>query len=358
MTDKRRILIIDPTMPDVGGVRTYVDNLRSLLDEQGHCVDVYQIKRDGGLIDKYVIGSIRFLLNRIASPIGSIVGNWLSGILFDVLVPGNYDIYIVQQLQFLKKSYRKKSICILHALWTDNLQGSKISSWALKKCNNYEKYLVNNYFDIIYTVSKEYADYINEKYNVGKPLNYIENFLAEEFLERNWEDRGTSIVFTGQFNERKNLSYIMEITRIMKSQGYRDLSVKLIGDGPSERTLREMIREYELLDYVDILISPPRQQIKEELAKAKIFIMPSVKESFSYSLLEAKLSGCITVANKELDVPSGFIDFPIDIKKYEETVKIIKNILENENSTCIERKTFENPIDQARKKYSQIIASM
>lgn len=358
MADKKRILIIDPTMPDVGGVRTYVDNLHKLLEGLGHSVDVYQIKRDGGLIDKYAIGAIRFFLNRIATPIGSIVGNWLSGVLFNVLVPGNYDIYIVQQLHFLKESQKKKSICILHALWSDNLQDSNISGWALQKCNNYEKYLVNAYSDITYTVSKEYATYISEKYSTAKPLNYIENFLIEEFLECNWKDRETSIVYTGQFNKRKNLSYLIEIIRIMKSQGVKDFTVKLIGHGPLEMTLRRMINEYQLQEYMDILISPPRQKIKAELSKAKIFIMPSVKESFSYSLLEAKLSGCITIANKELEVPPGFIDYPIDVKQYENTVEIVRNILEKENDTHIVKRIFENPLEQARKKYSQIVASM
>ena len=39
-----------------------------------------------------------------------------------------------------------------------------------------------------------------------------------------------------------------------------------------------------------------------------LFIHTSVKESFSYALLEAKLAGLITVAYSGLQVPSEFID--------------------------------------------------
>ena len=45
--------------------------------------------------------------------------------------------------------------------------------------------------------------------------------------------------------------------------------------------------------------------------KHGVYLHTSIKESFSYSLLEAKLAGLTTCAYEKLEVPLEFVDIPI-----------------------------------------------
>ena len=49
----------------------------------------------------------------------------------------------------------------------------------------------------------------------------------------------------------------------------------------------------------------------EQFSTCSICLHTSTKESFSFSLLEAKLLGLTTVAYGGLEVPSEFIDIPV-----------------------------------------------
>ena len=54
------------------------------------------------------------------------------------------------------------------------------------------------------------------------------------------------------------------------------------------------------------------KEIFNELSKHSIYIHTSLKESFSLSLLEAKIAGLSTVAYKHLQVPKIFIDYGVN----------------------------------------------
>lgn len=353
----KKILLVDRTTPDVGGVRTYISNLKLLLNTMGYEVDVYTTTKNGSFLDQYVIAGIRFLLNRVYRPIGIIADNWLFGFMFNLILPTKYDLYILQQPLYLNTKNKAKSISIVHAVWTDNLQGSKVNESSVDKCFSYEKYLLNKNHDINFTVSENYANYLTERYSLTDSMQYIDNFLAEDFLSESWKERTIDILFTGQFNERKNLYFLLNVVKVFKANNpNKKLNVMLIGDGPLHSKIQEFIQKEELQDLVEIIISPPREEIKTNLANAKIFMLPSLKESFSYSLLEAKLSGCITIATKGLEVPDGFIDYSLGLEDPTDIIEVIEGILNEDFDPNEISKGFVNPIDIAREKFTNLLS--
>jgi len=48
----KKILLVDRTNPDVGGVRTYITNLTLLLTSLGYEVDVYSTTNNGSFLDR------------------------------------------------------------------------------------------------------------------------------------------------------------------------------------------------------------------------------------------------------------------------------------------------------------------
>ena len=99
-------------------------------------------------------------------------------------------------------------------------------------------------------------------------------------------------------------------------------SLTIIGSGPDESKLREIAGNYGLP--VKFLGNKTTKEIFNELSKHEIYIHTSVKESFSLSLLEAKIAGLRTIAYKYLEVPKEFIDYGVDdFKEYKWFKKII-----------------------------------
>lgn len=352
----KKILLVDRTTPDVGGVRTYVKNLTILLESLGYQVDNYTTVHNGSLIDKYFIAGIRFISNRIYRPIGIIIDNYLFNLLFNFILPRSYDKYILQQPTYLSEKNKKNVICIIHSILTDNLQGYKINSNALHLCLKFEKYLLTNNYDINFTVSDAYSEYLTNKFDFKKKIKYIDNFLVENFISLEWDRKTIDIIYTGQFNERKNLFFILDFLKIYNKMTNSKLKIYLLGDGHLRENIEKSINQDSLDDQIKIIISPDRDKIKKYLSESKILILPSLKETFSYSLLEAKLSGCITFATKGLEVPDGFIDYPINLENPKDMIDPVRKVLSNGFDPQNHSKNFTNPLEVARKKYENILS--
>lgn len=353
----KKILIVDRTVPDVGGVRTYVKNLTLLLKNEGFVVDNYTTVHNGSFIDKYILRTVRFIANKVYNPIGIIIDNYLFGKLFNLIIPSGYDIYIIQQPIYLNTKNISKCLMITHAVFTDNIQGANSNASAVNKCFIYEKRLLEKYNNINFTVSEAYSNYINTTYKLNNKINYIDNFLIEKFYEKDWNKRSIDIIFTGQFNARKNIFYLLKLLELyLNNFKDKNLNTLILGNGPLKKDIENYIAEKTILKKnIKIILSPGREIIKEKLSDSKVLILPSVKESFSYSLLEAKLSGCLTMASKDLEVPKGFIDYPIDLNDYKKPLKILEEILSNDFNRSSVHENFENPLNVASNKFQKIL---
>ena len=117
-----------------------------------------------------------------------------------------------------------------------------------------------------------------------------------------------SLVYCGACVGRKNLFFLIDIFDALYSYN-NQFTLTIIGDGPLLFSLKQYSKQRHLpvfykgrLDRVNLL---------EQFSTCSICLHTSTKESFSFSLLEAKLLGLTTVAYGGLEVPSEFIDIPV-----------------------------------------------
>jgi glycosyltransferase involved in cell wall biosynthesis len=89
-----------------------------------------------------------------------------------------------------------------------------------------------------------------------------------------------------------------------------DYTLTLVGDGPQKSQLIDYAKTNNL--NVRFLGALSHAAVIAELPHHGIYLHTSVKESFSYALLEAKLSGLQTCAHSKLQVPAEFIDVPVN----------------------------------------------
>jgi glycosyltransferase involved in cell wall biosynthesis len=74
------------------------------------------------------------------------------------------------------------------------------------------------------------------------------------------------------------------------------LRVVIIGEGPERRSLEKYLRAHDLDGIVELVGRRSRDEIRDEFARADIFVAPANLESFGIAALEARCAGLPVVA--------------------------------------------------------------
>ena len=93
----------------------------------------------------------------------------------------------------------------------------------------------------------------------------------------------------------KGIEYLIEALALLIDRAY-DIDLRIAGDGPSRAKLDDLARRLGISDHVTFLGNVGEQEVTSELSEADIFILPSVAEGVSVSLMEAFAIGVPVVA--------------------------------------------------------------
>jgi len=127
--------------------------------------------------------------------------------------------------------------------------------------------------------------------------DYSEQFLRERFPER--ADRvhriynGLNLAEFGRANFSSDPPLIVAIGRLIAKKGFanliracallvehgRSFRCEIFGEGPLENQLRGQIDESGLQDLVRLSGTKPQHELRERLASASVFVLPSVPEA-------------------------------------------------------------------------------
>lgn len=154
-----------------------------------------------------------------------------------------------------------------------------------------------------------------------------------------------SVLTCANLIKRKNIDKL--ILAVKNIEGFE---LNIIGDGKELKHL-SMLAFSTQQQKVKFLGRLEHDKVLQEMQKADIFILPSVRETFGMVYLEAIASGCITVCTKDdgidgiiKDGKNGFLTEPT-VDEIKETLLRIKNY---ENKEAI----IENSLNTV-KEYSQ-----
>lgn len=110
------------------------------------------------------------------------------------------------------------------------------------------------------------------------------------------EKETASILWVGRFLDWKHPDDAVALAARLKAEGV-PFRLDMIGSGPMEDTLREMIRSGGLEDCVRLLGTMTPEQVRTHMEKAEIFLFTSDRrEGWGAVLNEAMNSGCCVVA--------------------------------------------------------------
>lgn len=75
--------------------------------------------------------------------------------------------------------------------------------------------------------------------------------------------------------------------------------LQIIGRGPCEARLRDLVQELGIEEQVQFLGQLPNHEVQEQMARSEVFVLPSVNEGFGIVYLEAMSQKCIVIATKD-----------------------------------------------------------
>ena len=313
ITERNAVIYYGGFLQKAGGVTVHVKTIECELRKMGWNVSVISLE-SLPMWCRYIPHLTEKLINIFFRPLGFLFKGYITRFLYKLFFNTQVELRIFEDI-YLAWNSKIPSAVFLHAVWSDNLQSFQINKILLNKLKNAEVSLINKLEHPIITVSKPYLQYLTKVHFSDysfREIHVIElgldqsNFKVSQSIKNNRK----SIVYCGALEARKNVLFLLKVFKRI-SEIDSDFQLTIIGTGPERESLLKYANDNINLN-INFLGRLSHENVLTELPRHGIYIHTSVKESFSYSLLEAKLSGLKTVAHSGLEVPCAFIDFAVD----------------------------------------------
>ena len=123
----------------------------------------------------------------------------------------------------------------------------------------------------------------------------------------------------------------------------------IVGEGDDKKRLEELVLQNEVSNKVSFTGSLKREDLLAKISGAKIFVLPSSFESFSFQLVEAMMTGSVVVAlnsgNLNEIIKNGENGILINKEEIDNLPEILNNLLQDED--------LRNKLSKNAKGYSQ-----
>lgn len=169
---------------------------------------------------------------------------------------------------------------------------------------------------------------------IPNPVN-IKGIVDEKKYDKNL------VLYAGRFSEQKNVETIINAAEIVSKQ-YPSIKFELYGDGPLKDNLKKLVEDKHLSNNVFIFDNIPN--IQDKMHETRLFVMSSLYEGMSNSLLEASYSGlpCLTTpvlgssVIKE-DQNGYFYNF----KDHQKLAELIIQLMDDKKYSSLRHKSIE-----------------
>ncbi len=132
-----------------------------------------------------------------------------------------------------------------------------------------------------------------------KKLRIVPNAVDTELFRPSTDEDENSVVWVGRFVPEKGLNFLIKAARIMtRTTRTTKARFVFVGYGPLKGELQALVSSLGLANTIKFVGPLERDQIADVLARASVFVLPSLKEGMPLSLLEAMSSGRPVVTSR------------------------------------------------------------
>ena len=151
-----------------------------------------------------------------------------------------------------------------------------------------------------------------------------DNFILNNRSKPTYEK--TQFASIARLSGQKGIPLLIQAAAILKDDGYR-FTIQLIGGGEMQPQIENMIRDYDLQDYVNLVGWASTMEIVESLLDSKAMVLPSFAEGLPVVIMEAlalevpvivtAIAGTPELVNDQSGwlIPSGSVDALVEALK-------------------------------------------
>jgi len=216
--------------------------------------------------------------------------------------------------------------------------------------------------DRIVTVSPDLEKHLID--NIKLPPNKIETII-NGVNTNSFVPRGKSITLLAEFGIKSEFKIIGAIGRLAHIKDHTTLikafkivaekipesRLLLVGEGPCEQELKDLSKELGVFE--SVVFAGNRSDIPEILNLLNVFVLPSLSEGTSLSLLEAMSSGVPPVVTNVGGNPNiikhDYNGYLVEPKDFKQMASIIIHVLNNDE---ISKKLKKNSRESVQDDYS------
>lgn len=145
--------------------------------------------------------------------------------------------------------------------------------------------------------------YVNKVGKIKGLNNVIYNGVHDsEFVSVTPEDNRRDFLFVGELRRLKGVEVLLEALSILQKE--RRITALLVGDGPDSDVIRSRIRDLDLEGA--ITIEPSMYPASGAFSSARFIVIPSLKESLPYVVLEAAAANMPQITSSVGGIPEIF----------------------------------------------------
>jgi len=304
--------------PTYGGSGVMATELGIGLANKGHKVHFISYKRPARLKHYYrdvyyhEVGSLEYPLFEYAPYESSLISKIVDVVQHEQLdiLHVHYAIPHAAVAYFAKEILATKNI---HLPVVTTLHGTDITLVGLDQSMSSVVEFSINKSDVVSCVSDSLREQTLSYFNVDVPIDVVYNFIDTDRFKREPNPEFKSafaphnekiIVHTSNFRKVKRIEDVISVFSNLRAE--IPCKLILIGDGPERRMAEDMCRKHSA--YGDIYFLGKQDAVEELLSIADLFLLPSEKESFGLSALEAMACGVPVVSSNAGGLPEVNID--------------------------------------------------
>ena len=121
------------------------------------------------------------------------------------------------------------------------------------------------------------------------------------------ESRPVRFISVSNLHEGKGIDITMRALAMVQKLGFTEWNYTIVGDGAQRPELTNLAKSLKLENKVNFVGSQPHERIYELLSDADVFVLPSYREAFGISYLEAMAAGLVTIGVRGQG-PAAFIE--------------------------------------------------
>lgn len=232
-----------------------------------------------------------------------------------VVIVTGYDSLQYWEALLYAKIFGKKTV-----LWSGS---TLLSSRSKNKYINQLKSFFIRRFDTYYTYGSQATEYLihhgADRDSVVTGTNTVDTGYFKQHTTNEMPDRKMlKFLYVGQLLERKGLENTLKAFGTLDRN---DWSLAVIGKGPDEEKLKQLVSDLHLQSNVHFLGYKQKEEILGYFSDSHILIMPSYLEVWGLVLNEALASGLFCLSSKYAGATfdlieegeNGYIIDPLDI---------------------------------------------